>query len=433
MAFPVGHGAAASTTVPPASAGYGDALLDRVLAAGPPAMLYQPVVDLTNPRLPAVGFEALARWPGLEGVTTAELFAHATRSDRMVELDWICRTAAIRGAMYAGIDQGTALFVNVEPAASVTTAPRAALKLWRSAAETLTMVLEVTERRILTDPSALLATTAEAREAGWWVALDDIGVNPDSLALLEFVRPDMVKLDLGFMHGDLDADATRTLRAVSAYCERTGALILAEGIEDAQQLERAVGLGASLGQGYLFGRPGQLQPGGATFHAQRVPQIAAAETPYELISSERGYRVARASVLTQLASDVVGQVEALADPPVCLVAIDPRDPDAAARVAQWSQYAQRSPLVALFGRGMPRQPGYGAHGTDLPADDPLAHEWALVLVGAHSALAIGARSLDPELGGDTRFRYAMTQDRDLVIAAGISMLNRLVEAEAHTG
>lgn len=430
MAFPVGRGAAVAAT---GGTGYSDALLDRVLAAGSPSMLYQPVVDLTNPRLPAVGYEALARWPGLEGVTTAELFAHATRSDRMVELDWICRSAAIRGAMHAGIDQGTALFVNVEPAATVMTAPRAALKLWRSAAEKLTMVLEVTERRILTDPSALLATTAEAREAGWWVALDDIGVNPDSLALLEFVRPDMVKLDLGFMHGDLDSDASRTLRAVSAYAERTGALILAEGIETEQQLERAIGLGASLGQGYLFGRPGPLEPGGATFRARRVPQIVASDTPYELISAERGYRVARVSVLTQLASDVVSQVELLADPPVCLVAVDSSDPLAAERIERWSQYAQRSPLVALFGTDMPRHPGYGAHGADLPPEDPLAHEWALVLVGAHSALALGARCLEPDLGGDARYRYAMTQDRDLVIAAGISMLNRLVESEVNTG
>ncbi len=47
---------------------------------------------------------------------------------------------------------------------------------------------------------------------------------------------------------------------MQAQAERTGALILAEGIETEEHHRFAVELGATLGQGWLFGRPGVLLP-----------------------------------------------------------------------------------------------------------------------------------------------------------------------------
>ncbi|PRC61830.1 diguanylate phosphodiesterase, partial [Mycobacterium sp. ITM-2017-0098] len=55
-----------------------------------------------------------------------------------------------------------------------------------------------------------------------------------------------------------DRIQARTIAAVMAHHERTGALILAEGIETDEHLEQALAYGATMGQGYRFGRPGEL-------------------------------------------------------------------------------------------------------------------------------------------------------------------------------
>ena len=77
------------------------------------------------------------------------------------------------------------------------------------------------------------------------VALDDVGAEEGSLALLPFLRPDVVKLDMSLVRGvPRDAAATITA-AVRAYAERTGAVILAEGIETQEQERLARVFGAT--------------------------------------------------------------------------------------------------------------------------------------------------------------------------------------------
>ena len=94
------------------------------------------------------------------------------------------------------------------------------------------------------------------RRAGWKVALDDVGADSASLALMPFLRPEVVKLDLRLVQQRPDADVAGIVAAVNAYAQRSGALVLAEGIEHDQHLQIARSLGATLGQGWLFGRPG---------------------------------------------------------------------------------------------------------------------------------------------------------------------------------
>src|SRR5205085_1452138 len=93
------------------------------------------------------------------------------------------------------------------------------------------------------------------RAAGWRIALDDVGADDMSLAFMPLLRPDIVKLDLSLVQQRPGPAVAGIMNAVNAYAERTGALVLAEGIENEQHLDIAKALGARLGQGYLFGRP----------------------------------------------------------------------------------------------------------------------------------------------------------------------------------
>lgn len=406
------------------------ALVDRALASGPPTVLFQPVVDLTSTTSAEVGYEALARWPAAVGAT-ADLFTAAERTDRVADLDFACRDAAVRSALDAGIDTDTLLFVNVEPVSSLRTPPEPTRSLWRYAARTLRVVLEVTERKILDDASALLLAVREARDVGWLIAVDDLGANPDSLAMLEFIRPDLVKLDLGFVQRPIDGAAARTLRDVSAYCERTGAALIAEGIETEEHLERALEIGAGLGQGYLFGRPGTLQPARAAFRAQRVPALPSAETPFRLLNQRRGYRICRVDVLRRLSEDIERQIGEMGDAPIVIAVLASWHQFGAEFVRRYGSFATTSPLVLVLGEGVPDEPAPNMHGAALPPGDPLLDEWAIIVLGSQTAVALSGQDLGDDVPTEQRrFRYAMTQDRDLVIAAGRSLLNRLVRPAA---
>src|SRR3712207_2307682 len=115
--------------------------------------------------------------------------------------------------------------------------------------------MEITERAIAARPAELLRTVERVRELGWAIAVDDVGAESMSLAFLPLLCPDVVKLDLRLVQERPGPAVAEIMNAVNAYAERSGAVVLAEGVEHEGHLEAARGLGATLGQGWLFGRP----------------------------------------------------------------------------------------------------------------------------------------------------------------------------------
>src|SRR3954468_13363043 len=95
--------------------------LDEVIRERSIVSQYQPIYDISNPELPReaypiVAYEALARGPvGSPLEYPDKLFGTARASGRLAELDWICRAAAVLGAMDAGLAAPFTLFCNMEP------------------------------------------------------------------------------------------------------------------------------------------------------------------------------------------------------------------------------------------------------------------------------------------------------------------------------
>lgn len=132
------------------------------------------------------------------------------------------------------------------------------------------MVLEVTERALASRPSELLRAARLVRELGWQVALDDVGADDQSLTFLALLRPDIIKLDLQLIQHRPSRAIAAVMDAVNAYAERCGAVVVAEGIETDRHAATALAMGATLGQGYHYGRPDlalQLPP---AHHAKSV-------------------------------------------------------------------------------------------------------------------------------------------------------------------
>jgi EAL domain-containing protein (putative c-di-GMP-specific phosphodiesterase class I) len=269
-----------------------------VLSAGAVHSVFQPIVELDGGAV--VAYEALARGPQGPLATPDALFAAAREAGLLSELDTACRTAAFRGALEQGLLAPLTVFVNVEPEVLDSAPLDDLLAIAGSAPGELRVVMEITERALSVRPADLLRTVERVREFGWAVALDDVGADPLSLAFMALQRPDVVKLDLRLVQERPGSDVAQIMNAVNAYAEQTGALVLAEGIQNEQHLTMAWALGARLGQGWLFGRPA---PGAATGRPVARPARCCPACHYRAVAVRMPARRRRTAPLTQGAAD----------------------------------------------------------------------------------------------------------------------------------
>jgi EAL domain-containing protein (putative c-di-GMP-specific phosphodiesterase class I) len=406
-----------------------DAEFRRLVADRSVRPVFQPLVELDGEAV--VGYEALARGPaGSRWENPADLFGAAYRLGLVSELDWSCRAAAFDGALAADLDPDLALFVNAEPASMRVDCPPDLRGAMAAARGRLRVVMEVTERAVAADPAGLLRAVETAREAGWGIALDDIGANPASLAMMPFLQPDVIKLDLRLVQDRTTADIARIVNAVLAQSERGGSTILAEGIETPRHAEVARSMGATLGQGWLYGRPGPL-PGRGRAPARPVRLHPAtgpgAPTPYHVVAAARPTTVATKDLLLPMSMHL--EHKALdQDEPIVLLACfqDERFFTPASR-RRFARLARDAAFVGAVGIGMPVTPVAGVLGAKLRADDPLRGEWDVIAVGPHFAGALVALDHgDSGADGQRRFDYAITHDRGLVVQAAQTLLATLL-------
>ena len=403
-------------------------MLRGLIESGGLHSAYQPIVDIRS--LAVVGYEALARGPeGSPLATPADLFGAARRGGQLAELDRACREAAIQGAWSSGLGTGAALFVNVEPDAVDGDDLFSDVALEEIRASRLRVFIEVTERALTARPAELLATIERARRAGVGVALDDVGADDRSLALMPFLRPDVVKLDLGLIQDSANAKVARTVNAIAAEAERTGALVLAEGIETDAHLFRAAAVGAQLGQGWLFGRPGPLPVSVPEALDAEVPVIHPAPllharaTPFSHVAEQRPCRRGDKKLLLRLSRQLEAQAAEIGHEAVVLACFQHERFFTEAQAEGYRKLAERVAFVGVFGEGLDAQPAEGVRGADLRGHSELGREWNVLVVGPHFAGGFVARDLGDE-GPDEarRFDFAMTFERELVTAAsGILM------------
>lgn len=404
--------------------------LDEAVMGTGLSSAYQQVVAL--PSEIVVGYEALARWPELSNPSPIEVFARAAQTGRLNTLDRACIRAAARGALLGTSTPGMLLLINCEPATSHIDLAQDDDVM--HAASRFRLTFEVTERGLLTNPRALLHKVVALRSLGFAIALDDIGSHPDSLVLLDVLSPEILKLDMGLIQHQPDRMQARTVAAITAHHERTGAVICAEGIETEDHLEQALAYGATLGQGMRFGGPGDLPrtPRAFSWPARKMQPAPTKIDPANLSLAEAvpTTRIVRKDTVTELARHIGRMAVTAQTPPMILFTLkDTRD------IHQMSQQnlsllAERSPLVAVFGQHLPEELGPRVRQVRLDPDDPLTNESAVLVLGPDTAAALIARertfpACGPDAEGDRRYEMSITFDRARVTAAARSLLDRL--------
>ncbi len=109
------------------------------------------------------------------------------------------------------------------------------------------------------DTHATIAKLAALRARGVRIAIDDFGTGYSSLTYLRRFPVDILKIAKDFVAtGDDQAQEWAFTGAILALGRQLGLMVIAEGIEDGDQLARLRGMGCEYGQGYLFARPAPI-------------------------------------------------------------------------------------------------------------------------------------------------------------------------------
>lgn len=226
------------------------ALVEEVLRTEAFHTVYQPIYALTTGRL--LGVEALTRFDVEPRRPPDAWFAAARYADCGTELEVAAIRAALRGA--AELPSSVELCVNASPS---TLADPALIEMMRDADRPITV--EITEHAGVEDYDGLSSKIDALRALGVRIAVDDAGAGIASLRHIVQLAPHVIKLDISLTQGVAASPLRRALAgSLIEFAQQTGAQLLVEGIEDAEDLMAWTHLGAHAAQGYLVGRPSSL-------------------------------------------------------------------------------------------------------------------------------------------------------------------------------
>ena len=243
--------------------------LSRSLGRGELAVFFQPIVRLADGQM--AGVEALVRWrhPTRGLILPGEFIALAEETGLILALGrWVLAEAAMRfGAWQAQPDVADDFFVSVNISPLQLQQPEFIDEiesiLGATGLDPRRLVLELTETAMFQDTEATIVKLGALRARGVRIALDDFGTGYSSLGYLRRFPVDILKIARDFVvQPDLEQSEWAFAHAIVALGQTLGLHIIAEGIEEAAQVDRLLQLGCEFGQGFHLGLPiDASQPG----------------------------------------------------------------------------------------------------------------------------------------------------------------------------
>lgn len=243
-------------------------------------LYYQPIVSVLDGGV--VGAEALLRWQHPErGLVAPQDFIPLAEDGGMIVPfgRWVLEHAVSQLAAWQaslGVRSPLRISVNVSARQIIDDDLSAFITelLQRHKVKPPQLVLEFTESILLEDTAACTRVLRDLRRLGVRLALDDFGTGYSSLAYLRRLPFDALKLDRSFISGLVQR--TTDLQITAAVIEMARALemtVIAEGVEDPEQLESLRRLGCHFAQGFHFAAP--MPPEEMTLLLRRdAPELA---------------------------------------------------------------------------------------------------------------------------------------------------------------
>jgi diguanylate cyclase (GGDEF)-like protein/PAS domain S-box-containing protein len=222
-------------------------------------LLYQPIIDLHNGKVTSV--EALIRWEHpRQGVVSPDKFIPVLeQTGQIIDVGrWVLNEACRQGALWWSDHHQ--IGVNVNASARQLEDPRfvddVMAALSTSGLSPHALVIEITESSLMCTSETANRSLALLKEHGVKVAIDDFGTGYSSLSYLLQFTVDALKVDGSFVSAmDTSQHAKAVVRAVFELGRSLDLEVIAEGIEDSEQLALLRAEGCRWGQGFLMSRP----------------------------------------------------------------------------------------------------------------------------------------------------------------------------------
>jgi EAL domain-containing protein (putative c-di-GMP-specific phosphodiesterase class I)/GGDEF domain-containing protein len=224
---------------------------------------YHPIVYADTEEI--FGYEALARGV-LRTLRSPEvMFEVAEEADLIWELSRLCRARALEG-LESYLKPSEALFINVDP--HDFSDP---LFGEESVSHPERVVLEITERTAIKDYPKFRERLKVLREKGYRFAVDDAGSGYAGLGSIANLEPDFIKLDISLITGiDTNFIKQNLVETLVNFSNDHGAMVIAEGVERAEEFMTVRSIGVHLVQGFFLHKPSAA--------SVRGPQSAAVRT-----------------------------------------------------------------------------------------------------------------------------------------------------------
>lgn len=231
-------------------------------------LYFQPIINLED-RITA-GFEALLRWqkPG-EGLVAPDLFIPIAEESHIIELigQWIieeacrCRQELAKSwpdPLKPDFSVSVNLAARQIPDTELLPCIRSAML--RHDVQPHTLRLEVTESQIMENFGHAMSVLRAIKDLGCRVAIDDFGTGHSSLAYLNRLPVDTLKIDKAFLDNMLnDASSQKIIGGVAQLAKSLGMTLITEGAETKEEVDMLQQLGVEQVQGYYFGKPTSLR------------------------------------------------------------------------------------------------------------------------------------------------------------------------------
>jgi diguanylate cyclase (GGDEF)-like protein len=237
--------------------------------------VYQPIVRLETRQV--FGHEMLIRAKQINSrpIAPTELFSYTEAIGQVKQFDDLTRAVHLSNLI---VDQPVgAVFLNLIPV-NVQQAAQEAAQL----STTLKMlerplssyVLEVTTTRDL-PYEQLKHSLACYRDAGFTLAIDDVGASDVPFASIIDLKPAFVKIDRTLIQNiDVDRHRQLAVQGILALCNQLKVAVIAEGIERQEEALTCHQLGITYGQGFYFGKPASHPLSGVAICVAAMPQAA---------------------------------------------------------------------------------------------------------------------------------------------------------------
>ena len=232
--------------------------LEQILREKAIKSVYHPIVSLTDGSV--LGYEALSRITLKDcDFNIGEAFLLAEKYKILWDFEKLCKQQSLKHAVNK--PPSAKLFLNVDPNAIYYPDFKKDLSKLTLEQYNLTsrdIVLEATERTSIEDVDTFKSSLSYYKEQGFSVAMDDVGSGYSGINRLFIVNPHFIKIDIEMIRDIHKSEYKKSLlRSIVKFANNVGSYVIAEGVENSQELEALIEIGVHYAQGFHWYAPNE--------------------------------------------------------------------------------------------------------------------------------------------------------------------------------